>query len=113
MKKEYVLPFPERWKILITKENFDIVTPYYSKVSSTYTSPLDALNEYIGSHDNRNRQPFEVGASASFFKSEKEYEYTTITTEQFVEYVLNQKVNLKPENHNSLIHLIKNLDNGN
>jgi hypothetical protein len=109
MKKEY--PFPERWKILITKENFDIVTPYYSKVSSCYTDPNDAIGEWIRSHNHSDQHVLEDDADASFFGKETDYEFETITTEQFQEYILNQKIEL--EDMSYLIPLIKNLDNGN
>ncbi len=106
MKKKYV--FPEKWKILITKENFDIVTPYYAKAGSCYTDSTDAIGEWIRSHNRRDQQPFEDNPDASFFALENEFEFTTITVGEFQEYVLNKEH--KIEDMSYLIPFINQLN---
>jgi len=109
MKEEYV--FPEKWQIKITKENFDIISKYYSIVDPCYKDN-DCIGHIIRSHNNL-YEPVEKGSSQSFLGFDPMF--TTITTEQFIEYVLNQRVYTpnKPENYDYLIPLIKELDNGN
>lgn len=103
MKKEYV--FPEKWKILITKENFDIITPYYAEVSDTYTTRHQAINEWIQSHNFSNQIPVK-GAGCSFFgNNDDDDEFTKITVEEFQKYVLNKEC--KIEELEDVSYLIK------
>lgn len=95
--------FPEKWQILITKENFDIITPYYAKVSSCYTQ-YDTISMWIKSHNARGEEP-KKGADSSFYY--REPGFIAITTEQFVKYVLNKQS--ITEDHSQLIKLLNDV----
>ena len=92
--------FPEKWQILITKENFDIITPYYAEVSNCYTQ-YDAISMWIKSHNTYGEEP-KKGAASSFYY--RKPGFIDITTEQFVKYVLNKQP--ITEDHSQLIKLL-------
>lgn len=92
--------FPEKWQILITKENFNIITPYYAEVSSCYTQ-RDAISMWIKSENRYGEKP-KKGAVSSFYY--REPGFIGITTEQFIKHVLNQEV--PKEDHSQLINLL-------
>lgn len=95
--------FPEKWQILITKENFDIITPYYAEVSSCYTQ-RDAISMWIKSHNTYGEEP-KKGAVSSFYY--RGLGFIDITTEQFVKYVLNKQS--ITEDHSQLIKLLNDV----
>ena len=94
---------PEKWYIKITDDNREIVNNW--KVKQQYNkSLLDNLSYKYVDQDGWVVAPWEVGRLDG---------YALLTTDQFIEHVLHQKINKsesKEENLDYLISLFNNLN---
>jgi hypothetical protein len=95
--KNFILP--EKWCIKVTKENSLIVGKKFGKVSTTYLDWYDnnsiiyRTRPYLKSHNDSGDSYLDPNIPFTF--SHDSPEGLELTTEEFIEYVLNKKQTVK------------------
>lgn len=85
--------FPEKWQILITKENFNIISKYYSVVSNCYEDKNN-IGKWIKSHNSLGEE-VKPSAGSSFLYADTNF--IDISTDDFKEFVFIENQFILPE----------------